>query len=154
MLVLGLFLVPSVAVLAGPTTTQTVTYEVQVITEISVSGNPGALTIDSATAGSAPNSETDNTTTYAITANKAGTTITGEINTDMPANTTLTVSLAAPTGGSTAGAKSLSTVATLLATCVAPVAEAGNSITYVFSATVAAGVVPSDSKTVTLTVVP
>ena len=40
------------------TANQTVTYEVQAINEISVSGNPGALIVSSATAGSEPTAAT------------------------------------------------------------------------------------------------
>lgn len=142
------------SMMAAISTTQTVTYEIQAINEIGVSGDPGALIINSATSGGAPVPVSDNTTTYSITTNQPGATITGEIDTDMPLNTTLTINLAAPTGGTSAGAQALSTTAATLATCVAAVSESGLTITYQFSATSAAGVIASAQKTVTLTVVP
>ncbi|MBI5099039.1 MAG: hypothetical protein HZB30_07335 [Nitrospirae bacterium] len=148
----SLFLMSGIA-MAASSTTQTVTYAVSAINEISVSGNPAALTVSTATAGSAPNSVSDATTTYAITTNETGKKITGAINSNMPAGVTLTVSLAAPTGGTSAGATSLSTSASNLVTGITTLNESGKTITYSLSATSAAGVVSSASKTVTLTVV-
>ena len=78
-LVLGL----SSLALAGSTATQSVTYEVQEINEISVSGDPGSLIINTATAGSEPNDATDKSTTYAITTNGSNKKITGAIDTDI-----------------------------------------------------------------------
>lgn len=153
LLVVGsLFLMSGIA-MAASSTTQTVTYAVSAINEISVSGNPAALTVSTATAGSAPNSVSDATTTYAITTNETGKKITGAINTAMPAGVTLTVNLTAPTGGTSAGATSLGTSASNLVTGITTLNESGKTITYSLSATSAAGVVSSASKTVTLTVV-
>ncbi|MHB0937190.1 MAG: hypothetical protein ACYDCO_03120 [Armatimonadota bacterium] len=148
----GLMLFAAVSAYAANSATQTVTYEVSAINEISVSGNPGALTVSTATAGSQPNSVSDSSTTYAITTNGTSMKITGAINTNMPANTTLSVNLTAPTGGTSAGATSLSTVAADLVTGITTLAESGKTIAYTLSATVTAGVVGSASKTVTLTI--
>ena len=139
--------------MAATSATQTVTYAVSAINAITVSGNPAALTVNAATAGSAPTSVSDATTTYAITTNETGKKITGATNTDMPAGLTLTVNLVAPTGGSSAGATSLSSVAADLVTGITTLNESGKTITYNLSATSAAGVVGSASKTVTLTIV-
>ncbi len=136
---------------AGNTATQTVTFEVQAINEISVSGNPGNLIVSTATAGSEPDVATDNSTSYSITTNESSKKITGSISAAMPANTTLQINLTAPTGGSSAGDVTLTTTAADLVTGIATVAESGLTITYKFSATVSAGVVTSDSRTVTLT---
>ena len=138
--------------LSGLTATQTVTYEVASIDEISVSGNPGALTVNAAVAGSEPTAVTDATTTYAITTNNTTRKITGKINTAMPANTFLKVTLVAPTGGTSAGQVTLSGTDQDLVTGISTLAESGKTITYELSATAAAGVVASASKTVTLTV--
>ncbi len=148
-LTLGL---PGVAT-AGNTAQQTVTFEVTAIDEISVSGNPAALTINSATAGSAPTAVQDTSTSYAITTNGGADArkITAAIDSDMPAGTTLQITLATPTGGSSAGASSLSTTAADVVTAIDSVAESGLQITYDFAATAAAGVVASDTRTVTLT---
>jgi hypothetical protein len=148
-LVLGL----SSLALAGSTATQSVTYEVQAINEISVSGDPGSLIINTATAGSEPNDATDNSTTYAITTNGSNKKITGEIDTAMPTDVTLKVNLQAPTGGTSAGAVTLTSTAADLVTGISTVAQSGLTITYTLSATVDAGVVASASKTVTLTII-
>jgi len=145
----GLF---STAVHGADSDTQTVTYEVQAINEIAVSGDPGALIVSTATAGSEPDEVTDATTTYDITTNGTGKKITGAIDTAMPANTTLKINLAAPTGGTSAGDVALTVVAADLVTGITTLAETAKTITYKFSATVAAGVVASASKTVTLTI--
>lgn len=137
---------------AATSATQTVTYEVQAIDEISVSGNPGALIISSATAGSQPTAVTNATTSYSITTNGTTKKITGKINTAMPANTSLKVTLAAPTGGTSAGQVTLTATDQDLVTGIGTLAESGKTITYEFSATISAGVVSSASKTVTLTV--
>ncbi|MDI3543420.1 MAG: hypothetical protein PWP57_1025 [Candidatus Atribacteria bacterium] len=138
--------------LAANTATQTVTYQVDAINEISVSGDPSALTVSTATAGSEPDAVTDNSTTYAITTNETSKKITGAIDTAMPTGLTLEVNLAAPTaGGTSAGDVALSATAADLVTGIAQIAESGLGITYTLSATVAAGVVTSATKTVTLT---
>jgi hypothetical protein len=132
--------------------TQTVTYEVQAISEITVSGNPGALVISTATAGSEPSAATDATTSYSVTTNGTNKRITGSIDTAMPSSTSLLVTLTAPTGGSSAGQVTLSMTAQDLVTGISTLAEGGLTISYEFTATAAAGVIASSTKTVTLTV--
>ncbi len=83
---------------ATNTTFQTVTFSVSAINELSVSGNPGTLTISAATAGSAPNSVSDATTTYSITTNESTRKITAAIDVAMPSGTTLTANLVPPVG--------------------------------------------------------
>ena len=150
-LLLCLVLLAWGAAFAGNTAQQTVTFEVQAIDEISASGNPAALVISTATAGSEPDDATDNTTTYAVTTNGTNKKITGAIDSAMPANTTLQVNLTAPTDGSSAGGVALSATAADLVTGITQKAESGLTITYTLSATVSAGIVASDSRTVTLT---
>jgi len=70
----------------------------------------------------------------------------------MPAGITLTIDLVAPTGGTSAGDVSLSTVAADAVTGISTLAESSKMIAYKLSATIAAGVVASASKTVTLTI--
>ena len=151
-----LIVIGMVAVFCGnvfaQTATQTVTYEVQAINEISVSGNPAALIVSAATAGSQPVAATDATTSYAITTNASARIITGSIDTAMPANTTLGVTLTAPTGGTSAGQVTLTASDQNLVTGISTLAESGLTISYEFSATIAAGIIASASKTVTLTV--
>lgn len=139
--------------MAASSDTQLVTFSVSSIDEISVSGNPGALSVSTATAGSQPDDDTDDTTTYAITTNNTNRKITGAIDSNMPPNVSLEINLVAPTVGSSAGDMTLSTTAADLVTGITQVADgSGNTITYTLSATVAAGIVASDTRTVTLTI--
>lgn len=132
---------------------QTVTFSIDPINQMSVSGNPGALTINAATAGSAPTSVSDASTTWAITTNQTGTKVTAAIDQAMPANVTLRVSLAAPTGATSAGAVALGPSGADLVTGITQLSESGKVITYTLSATAAADVVANASRTVTYTVV-
>jgi len=147
----GLVLGLSGLALAGNTAQQTVTYQVDAINEISVSGDPANLVVNSATAGSEPNADTNNTTTWAITTNQTARKMTGGINSDMPANVTLEINLTAPTDGASEGDVILSSIVADLVTSIETIAESGLTITYTLSATVDAGVVTQAQKTVTLT---
>lgn len=139
--------------LAGDTASQTVTFQVTPINELSVSGNPGALVVSTATAGQAPDIVSDASTTYAITTNESDRKITGAINTAMPSGVTLRVALQAPAGsGTSQGPTALTTTAQDLVTGISTLNEASRAITYSLQASSAAGVVPSASKTVTLTI--
>ncbi|HEY0016844.1 MAG TPA: hypothetical protein VGC13_11015 [Longimicrobium sp.] len=135
---------------SAQTATQVVSYEVTAINEISVSGSP-SLVINDATPGTGLTSATAGGT-YAITTNETNRKVTAHINSNMPSGVTLKVELAAPTGGTSTGAVSLSTVAADVVTGVSNVNESGLSISYELSATVAAGVVASGNKTVTYTI--
>ena len=131
---------------------QAVTFSVSAINEISVSGNPGPLVVSSATPGSQPNEAIDNSTTYSISSNGTNMKITGAIDTAMPSGVTLKIRLAAPTGGSSAGDVPLGISPSDLISGATKIAETGKMITYKLNATVAAGVVVSANKTVTLTI--
>lgn len=121
--------------------------------DITASGNPGALIINSATAGSAFAPVSDATTTYNIDITTGTMKITGEINTAMPANTALRVMLAAPTGATSVGMVALSATAQNLVTGIANLtSENGLGISYQFDASVNAGIVASAGKTVTFTI--
>lgn len=134
------------------TATQTVTYQVDAINQISVSGAAIGLHITTATAGSAPTSVTDGSTTWAVTTNQSGAKITAAINSDMPSGVTLTLTLGAPTGATSAGAVALSHTAADVVTGITKLNESGLSVSYDLAATSAAGVVNSATKTVTLTI--
>ncbi len=140
------------AAYAGNTSQQVVTYEVQAINELSVSSGTVSLTVNSATAGQAPNVATDTATSYAITTNETDRKITGALNSDMPAGVTLSVTLASPTGATSTGKQVLSSSPTDLVTGISTLNEAGKGISYELAATSAAGVVASAAKTVTLTI--
>ncbi|MCF7984024.1 MAG: hypothetical protein K9L70_06440 [Thiohalocapsa sp.] len=139
------------AALAGNEATQTVGYEVTAIDEIAVSGNPGALTINSATAGSQPDAVTDSGTTYAITTNGTNKKITAALDTAMPENVTLSLTATAPSGGTSSGKVALGATAADVVTGITKVATSGIGLSYELAATVSAGVVASANKTVTFT---
>ena len=131
---------------------QVVTFEVQAINQISVGGSP-SLTISTAVAGDAPTAVSD-VATYAITTNEEDRKITAELDENMPTGLTLTIDMAAPVGsGLSTDVQTLSTDAVALVTGVSLLNESGLGISYNLSATSAAGVVSSSTRTVTFTVV-
>jgi X-X-X-Leu-X-X-Gly heptad repeat protein len=136
---------------AAQTANQTVTIQVDAINVIAFAGSP-SLVINTAVAGSAPSAATNATATWAVTTNQSGSKITASIGSAMPAGLTLSVSLAAPTGGSSNGLTALSTSAADLVTGITKLAEGTLGVTYQLDATVAAGVVASTSRTVTYTI--
>jgi hypothetical protein len=135
---------------AAQTANQTVTFQVDAINQIAFSGSP-SLVINTATAGSAPTAATANVS-WAVTTNQTGAKITASIGSNMPSGLTLTVNLASPTGGSSAGAQSLSTTSVDLVTGITKLAESSLNVGYSLSATPAAGVVSSTTRTVTYTI--
>jgi hypothetical protein len=125
---------------------------------ISAPTNPTTLTITNAVAGSQPLSVTVPAVNYtATTPNPANRTykITASLNSALPVGVTLTATMTAPAGGgASAGAVSLSTTAADLVTGIPrSLTNSPGTITYQLSATVAAGVVTSTSRIVTLTIV-
>jgi len=119
--------------------------------QVSVSGSPAAMKVTMAVAGSAPAAVSDALTTYSSATNPAPGhfSITASINSPMPAGVTLTITLAA-SQGSSAGAVTLSTVAQNVVTGITKKMNS-QTITYKLSATAAAGVVPLQTRQVTLT---
>jgi hypothetical protein len=118
--------------------------------QITVNGSPTAMKVTAAVAGSAPTAVSNALTTYSLSSNPARHfAVTASINSSMPAGVTLTITLAASRGVS-AGAVTLSTVAQNVVTGVTA-RMFGQVITYTLSATAAAGVVPLQTRIVTLT---
>lgn len=142
--------IASAAGAQAQTGTQDVSFEVQAINQIAFTGSP-SLVINTATAGSGPASASASAT-YAITTNETNRKVTAELGSAMPAGVTLSVSLAAPAGATSAGAVSLDTNAQDVVTGVSTVSASGLNVTYTLSATAAAGVVPSGTRTVTYTI--
>ena len=135
---------------SAQTATQTVTFQVDAINQIAFSGSP-SLVINTATAGSAPTAATASAN-WAVTTNQTGAKVTASIGSAMPAGVTLSVNLGAPAGASSAGAQELSTTAVDLVTGLTKVAQGTLGVTYSLTATAAAGVVSSTSRTVTYTI--
>ena len=78
--------------------------------------------------------------------------ITGRLDINMPANTALSVRLTAPSGGTSLGNVNLDVTARDLVIAVTPPFFTNVTINYIFTPTVAAGVIPASSRTVTFTV--
>lgn len=136
--------------------TQNLTLAVNTIYKIATSGNPGALTITTGTAGTdALTSVSDNSTNYSITQNFASTVkITANLDAALTAGYTLGINLASSKGTS-AGTVDISNAtsgsALNVVTAIAKGADAGQAIGYTFSALASAGTLTSTAKVVTLT---
>lgn len=122
-------------------------------TVLTVTGSPAPFVIITAIAGSQPVALTNATTSYFVKVkNIAGPQrIAAQLNSPMPAGTTLTLTMGASAGATSLGPVSLDMSARDI---VVNIAKEGGSIfpiTYVFTATVAAGVLPLQTRTVTLT---
>lgn len=119
------------------------------------SGNPAAMTINSATAGSQPNSVTETTTTYGVQTAGTGKKITGHLDANTPAGVTLSVQLEAPSTGTSLGSIPLSTTPADLVSGIPflTTLNSGLQITYTLSATVAASPAGAQNVTLTLTLI-
>ncbi|MEJ2611808.1 MAG: hypothetical protein P8179_17455 [Candidatus Thiodiazotropha sp.] len=138
-------------ILGADVSTHVMTFDFQAINEISITGNPN-LTIASATAGEQPQEVTNSLSTWAITTNGANKRITASIDTAMPTNVTLKINVTAPSGsGTSQGDVTLTTSSADVVTGISSVADSSLTVTYKLSATTQAGVLPSDTRTVTFT---
>ena len=148
-------LVGATSVATAQTATQTVTFAVNGINRISVSG-PASLTVNTATAGSEPTDAVSAGITWAITTNQAGQKVTAELTAasggNMPAGLSLSANMAAPAVGTSDGQVSLSTTPARLVNGITRVAQSGMALTLTLSATVAAGTVASTTRDVLYTV--
>jgi hypothetical protein len=127
----------------------------QPLTALTVSGPPAIMTISSAIAGSQPTAITDATTTYFIKDKtpSGARKITASINAPMPPGTTLSINLVPSALGTNLGPVNLSTISQDVVVNISKENGSTLGITYVFSATLNAGVVPAQSRTVMLTLV-
>ncbi|MEO8620891.1 MAG: hypothetical protein ABI625_07490 [bacterium] len=113
--------------------------------------NVGPMTVNSATAGSQPNQVTA-TSFYSSNLILFGQQrVVAYLNANVPANTTLSVKLTAPSGGTSLGNVNLDTTPRDLVIAATAPFFTNVTILYTFKATVLAGVVPSTSRTVTYT---
>lgn len=122
---------------------------------VNVSGNPGLLRISTAIAGSQPIAVSNSSTTYTVTTGNPNRLykITARLSAPMPVGVTLTASLAAPPGATALGPIILDAIDRDVVLDIPRRTTATQAITYALSATVAAGVIPNSSRTVTLTLV-
>lgn len=141
---------------AQATATQNVTLSVNTVYKIATSGNPGPLTITTGTAGvDALTSVSDNSTTYSITQNFGNTVkVTAHMDAALASGYTLALGLAS-TKGTSAGSVDISNAtsgsAVNVISNIQRGADAGQAISYTFSANASAGTMSSTTKTVTLT---
>lgn len=145
------FLAAPVVAAFAQTATQTVTFQVDAINQIAVSGTP-SLVINAASAGAAPTSVTSTGSTWSVTTNQTGAKITASIASAMPTGVTLSAQLGAPSGATSAGLKNLGTTAVDLVTGISKLNATGLSLGYQLDATAAAGVVTSTTRVVTFTI--
>jgi CheY-like chemotaxis protein len=151
-IIMSVLLVAAAATTAtAQTATQTVTFQVDAINQVAVSGTP-TLTISAAVAGGAPTSATSTGNTWAVTTNQSGAKITASIGAAMPTGVTLSASMAAPSGGTSAGYQALGTTAIDLVTGITKLNASGLSLDYKLDATTAAGTLSSTTRVVTYTI--
>ena len=151
MFVSGMIVALATTSASAQTATQTVTFQVDAINQVGVTGSP-SMAITAAVAGNAPTSVTSAGNTWAVTCNQTGAKITASIGAAMPAGVTLSATLGAPAGATSAGIKSLSTGAVDMVTGITKLNSSGLALTYQLDATSAAGVITSTTRVVTYTV--
>ncbi len=154
--VLSACLLISSMAFAQASTSQSLTLAVNAVYKISVSGNPGALTISDGTAGSDNLAYAgDSSTTYSITHNNlSNLRISANLDLAMPAGYTLQITLNSTKGtGGTAYDISNATAGSAvdIVTGIARGADAGQRIRYYFTTTASQGTLASTNRTVTLT---
>lgn len=125
-------------------------------TALTVSGPAGPMTVNTAVGGAAPTPAVNSVTTYFVKAkNPAGAQkIIAQINAPMPAGTTLSIAMLPPAGATSLGSVILDVTPKDIVINVDHVNGETQGITYTFTATIAAGVVPAQSRIVTLSIVP
>lgn len=118
--------------------TQAVTFSVVPASRMGLTGMARPLVVNTATAGRAPTGASVGGSSYAITTNESNQKITAALDQPMPAGLSLSVTLAAPAGAASAGARTLGSAATDVVTGISAVSSSALPITYVMRATAAA----------------
>ena len=119
---------------------------------LEISGNV-SLTLNTVVSVGGGLAEDTDTTTYSVTNTIGNKKLVGRLNTPMPAHVTLTLQAAAPIGAIASGPVTLTASDQDLVTGIGAIVQSGLALTFTLSATVQAGVVTADSRTVTLTLV-
>ena len=151
MIMSAILVIAAAASASAQTATQTVTFQVDAINQVGVTGSP-TLDINAAVAGNAPTSATSAGNSWAVTCNQTGAKITASIGAAMPAGVTLSATLGAPAGAASAGIKSLGTGAVDMVTGITKLNASALALTYQLDATSAAGVITSTTRVVTYTI--
>ncbi|MBF8296371.1 MAG: hypothetical protein HW389_2916 [Bacteroidetes bacterium] len=146
-------LIPLVALAqTGSSVVQTLNIEVKPITKIAVSGNPGALYITDASAGSDVLSVSDNNSNYSMMTNLDNMKIVASINNPMPEGTRLMMKLESSKGSSNGFVDVSSAMSPVeVVTALGKGSDLNQSITYTFAANASIGQINVDSRVVTLT---
>ena len=136
----------------GSSVVQTLNIEVKPITKIAVSGNPGALYITDASAGSDVLSVSDNNSNYSMMTNLDNMKIVASIDNPMPEGTRLMMKLES-SKGSSSGLVDVSNAMSPVevVTALGKGSDLNQSITYTFAANASIGQINVDSRVVTLT---
>jgi hypothetical protein len=129
---------------AADSAIQNIAFTIDAFNSIAVSGDPAPLGTVS--------HPTDTSTTYSVSTNGTGMSITAEIDANMPTGVTLNVALAHPTGTSESVAHDLTTSPFEVVTGITELSQSGLGITYNLSALVSVPPTASDDRVVTLTV--
>jgi hypothetical protein len=138
--------------LANDKASQIVTFCVQAVNEIAVAGDWKITDIRTAMVGSQSVKVINATSTYLVTTNEEQKKITGFLNTSLPKDSNLSISLEAPAGAISAGGVDLKNTPVDLVTAVSKVADAHRVITYTFTSPVVARLTKPLSQVVTLTI--
>jgi hypothetical protein len=122
---------------------------------VATSGNPGLLRVSTAIAGSEPIAVSNSTTTYTVTTPNPNRRhkVVAQLNATMPVGVTLTGEFAPPPGATSLGPIALDLTGRDVVTAIPRNTNATQTITYTLTASVLAGVVPSTTRIVTLTIV-
>lgn len=139
---------------AATTVSSTFTIQIDAIDTISISSSSISLTINSATAGSAPAAATNTSSTYAITTNGTNRRVYASIDSNIATTgLALNIQLAAPTGATSSGVVTMSTTAQNLVTGISNQYQSGMLISYTLNCTINTPPT-SASRTVTYTLGP
>ena len=134
------------------TATQVVTFRVNPISEIAVSGSPAPITVDAPRGSSERSSAVMGGTSYAITTNEGNQKISVALDRAMPNGVSLAVALGAPQGSASTGSVMIGTHAADVVTQIPAGAARGLPIVYTLSATPVARQGASGTRVVTYTI--
>lgn len=133
---------------ASTTATALVTFTINPIINITVSGNPGTMIVSGGT------SCHDTSTTYGVTCNMISHNITGMIDSVMPPGVTLSVEFQGPTSSTSTGSVDMTTTPQNLVDNICHCCESDLMIKYTLSADIHAVPIASASRIVTYTIGP
>src|SRR5205823_3439307 len=133
------------------TATQTVTWQIDAVNQVAVTGSP-TMAVTAAVSGNPPTSVTSSGNTWAVTTNQSTAKNTASIGSAKPAGVTLSANLRAPAGAGSAGLGALSTAAVDVVAGITKLNASGLSLSYQRDASSSAGVVASTTRVVTYTI--